>query len=63
RLARALAQVPLVDVLAVPELAGLLAASAEGGPLLLASEKLTGYADSESASVLRGQLVWTLKKP
>ncbi len=63
RLARALAQVPLVDVLAVPELAGLLAASAEGGPLLLASEKLTGYADTDTASAVRGQLVWTLKKP
>jgi hypothetical protein len=63
RLARALAQVPLVDVLAVPELAGLLAASAEGGPLLIASEKLAGYADTDSTSAVRGQLVWTLKKP
>lgn len=59
--ARALAQVPLVDVLAVPELAAMLAVSAEGGPLLLASEKLSGWADSETATVLRGQLVWTLK--
>lgn len=63
RLARALAQVPLVDVLAVPELAGLLAVSAEGGPLLLASEKLVGYADTDTASAVRGQMVWTLKKP
>jgi hypothetical protein len=63
RLARALSQVPLVDVLSVPELAGLLAASAEGGPLLLSSERLVGYADTDMASALRGQLVWTLKKP
>ena len=63
RLARALSQVPLADVLAVPELAALLAASAEGGPLLLASEKLTGYADTDVAAAVRGQLVWTLKKP
>ena len=63
RLARALAQVPLVDVLAVPELAGLLAVSAEGGPLLLASEKMAGYADTDAAAAVRGQLVWTLKQP
>ncbi len=63
RLARAMSQVPLMDVLAVPELAGVLAASAEGGPLLLASESMVGYADTEVASLVRGQLVWTLKKP
>jgi hypothetical protein len=51
-----------VEVLAVPELAALLAISAEGGPLLLASEKLTGYADSETSGAVRGQLVWTLRK-
>jgi hypothetical protein len=62
RIAKGLAQVPVVDVLAVPELAALLAISAEGGPLLLASEKLTGYADSETSGAVRGQLVWTLRK-
>ncbi len=58
--ARGLAQVPLADVLAVPELAAALAVSAEGGPLLLASEKAAGYADSDG-NALRGQAVWTLK--
>ena len=58
--ARGLGQVPLADVLAVPELAAALAISAEGGPLLLASEKGTGWADSEG-NALRGQAVWTLK--
>ena len=63
RLARALTQIPLIDVLAVPELAGLLAISAEGGPLLLATEKLVGTADTEPANVVRGELVWSLKSP
>ena len=62
RVAKALGQVPVVDVLAVPELAALLAASAEVGPLLLASEKMTGYADSDANAAVRGQVVWTLRK-
>jgi hypothetical protein len=62
RVARALAQVPVVDVLSVPELAVLLGVSAEAGPLLLASEKLSGYADTDAAGALRGQVVWSLKK-
>lgn len=62
RVAKALAQVPVVDVLSVPELAVLLGASAEVGPLLLASEKLSGYADTDAAGALRGQVVWSLKK-
>ncbi len=63
KVAKALAQVPVVDVLAVPELAGLLAASAELGPLLLASEKMTGYADTDATSAVRGAHLWTLKPP
>ncbi len=62
RVARGLTQVPLVDVLAVPELAALVGLSAEGGPLLLASEKMSGYADTDAAGSARGQLVWPLKK-
>lgn len=62
RVAKALAQVPVVDVLAVPELAALLAISAEAGPLLLASEKMTGYADTDASGTVRGQHLWTLKK-
>ena len=63
RVARALGQVPVVDVLAVPELAVLLGVSAEAGPLLLASQKMTGYADTDASGALRGQMVWSLKKP
>ncbi len=62
RVAKGLSQVPLVDVLAVPELVALVGLSAEGGPLLLASEKMRGYADTDANAAARGQLVWPLKK-
>jgi hypothetical protein len=58
-LARALAQVPLLEVVQTPELAQFLAASAELGPLLLASERADGWLDVAGATH-RGQLVWSL---
>lgn len=58
--ARALAQVPLLEAVQAPELAGLLAASAELGPLLLASEKVTGWLDSAGGGQHQAQLTWRL---
>ena len=57
-LAQGLAQVPLMDAIQSTELAGMLAAGAELGPLLLATERITGWADAQ-----RAQLSWRLKAP
>jgi hypothetical protein len=59
RIASALNQVPLLEAVQTPELAGLLAAGTELGPLLLASEPFTGWLDS-AGGLARGQLVWKL---
>lgn len=60
-LARGLAQVPLLEAVQAPELAGLVAAATELGPLLLASEKVNGWLDLGTApGQHRGQLTWTL---
>ncbi len=60
--ARGLAQVPLLDAIQNPALAGLLAAGTELGPLLLASETLTGWADPTNvAGIHRAQLTWPLR--
>ena len=59
RIASALNQVPLLEAVQAPELAGLVAAGTELGPLLLASEPFTGWLDS-AGGVARGQLVWKL---
>ncbi len=58
--ARALSQVPLLEAVQAPELAGLVAASTELGPLLLASEKVAGWLDSASGGRHLGQLTWVL---
>jgi hypothetical protein len=55
-LAQGLAQVPLMDAVQSTELAGMLAAGAELGPLLLATERISGWADAQ-----RAQLSWRLK--
>jgi hypothetical protein len=57
-LAQGLAQVPLLDAVQSTELAGALAAGAELGPLLLATERINGWADSQRASIS-----WKLKAP
>jgi len=41
----------VVDVISVPELAALLGDQRRGRAVLLASEKLTGYADTDAAAV------------
>ncbi|MBL8952195.1 MAG: hypothetical protein JNK82_15540 [Myxococcaceae bacterium] len=57
-LAQGLAQVPLMDAVQSTELAGMLAAGAELGPLLLSTERISGWADAT-----RAQLSWKLKTP
>jgi len=57
-LAQGLAQVPLMDAVQSTELAGMLAAGAELGPLLLSTERIGGWADAQ-----RAQLSWKLKSP
>jgi hypothetical protein len=61
-MAHGLAQVPLLDAIQNPALAGLLAVGTELGPLLVASEPVTGWADPASAVGLhRAQLTWPLQ--
>ena len=57
-LAQALQQVPLMDAVQSTELAGALAAGAELGPLLLSTERISGWADAQ-----RAYLSWKLKVP
>lgn len=58
--AKALAEVPLLEAVRAPELAGVVAASAELGPLLLATERVSGWLDSAAGNRHLGQLAWTL---
>ena len=58
--ARGLQQVPLMEAVQAPELAGLVAAGTELGPLLLASERITGFLDSVTGGLHAARLVWQL---
>lgn len=58
--AKGLQQVPLLEAVQAPELAALVAASTEVGPLLLASSSITGWLDSASDAQHVSKLVWTL---
>lgn len=58
--ARGLQQVPLLEAVQAPELAGLVAAGTELGPLLLASEKVRGFIDSAAGGQHSSRLVWQL---
>ncbi len=58
-LARALAQVPLLDAVSDPNLAGLLAAGSEMGPLLQVTQRLGFVADGDKGAH-SGHFVWTL---
>ncbi|XXF79199.1 hypothetical protein P2318_05445 [Myxococcaceae bacterium GXIMD 01537] len=60
RVARGLSQVSLLDIMADEQLAGLFALSAELGPLLAASERITGWLDSAPGGGHRFALTWTL---
>ena len=58
--ARGLQQVPLMEAVQAPELAGLVAAGTELGPLLLASERINGFLDSVAGGIHAARLVWQL---
>lgn len=58
-LARALAAVPLLEVVQSPELSGVLVVATELGPLLGLTERVRGWVDSAQGTQ-RGQLTWTL---
>jgi hypothetical protein len=62
-LAQALSQVPLLDAVQSTELAGVLAAGAELGPLLLGTEQVSGWADELPGTGYKGQVTWKLKPP
>jgi hypothetical protein len=57
--ARGLQQVPLLEAVQAPELAALVAASTELGPLLVASAKLGGGLDSTAEGHVT-KLTWLL---
>ncbi len=59
--ARGLSQVSLLDVMNAKELAGLFAVGTELGPLLHASERITGWADPAGPNAQRFQVGWQLK--
>jgi hypothetical protein len=58
-LARALAAVPLLEVVQSPELSPLLVAATELGPLLGLTQRVRGWLDP-NAGGQRGQLTWAL---
>ncbi len=60
RVASGLSQVSLMDVVSNEQLAALFAMSAELGPLLAASERITGWLDSAPGGGHRVSLTWTL---
>ena len=60
KVARALSQVSLMDVMGDDHLAGMFAASAEVGPLLAKSERITGWLDSAPNGAHRFWVNWTL---
>lgn len=58
--ARGLQQVPLLEAVQSAELAGLVAAGSELGPLLLASTRIGGWVDSSTGAMHLGRLTWEL---
>ena len=58
--ARGLSQVPLLEAIQSPELAGFVAAGSELGPLLLASQRVSGWLDSAGAGQHAARLLWQL---
>jgi hypothetical protein len=52
-LAKALASVPLLEIVQSPELSGVLVAATEVGPLLMMTDRVRGWLDSTSASTDR----------
>jgi len=60
KVARALSQVSLMDVMSNQQLASLLLASTELGPLLSNSERISGWLDSAPGGAHRFSVTWTL---
>jgi hypothetical protein len=60
KVARALNQVSLMDIVGNQQLIGLFTASAEVGPLLSNSERITGWLDSAPGGAHRFSLSWAL---
>ncbi|MBN1208413.1 MAG: hypothetical protein JXB05_26370 [Myxococcaceae bacterium] len=60
KVARGLNQVSLLDIMSNQQLAGLFAMSAELGPLLSHSERITGWLDSTPGGGHRFSLTWSL---
>jgi hypothetical protein len=60
RMAAALSQVSLMDIVSDQQLAALFAVSTELGPLLAGSERLTGWLDSAAGGTHRFALSWEL---
>jgi hypothetical protein len=58
--AKGLQQVPLLEAVQAPELAALVAASTELGPLLVGSERINGWLDSAPDATHVGKLEWLL---
>ena len=59
-LAKALAAVPLLEIVQSPELSGVLIAATELGPLLQMTNHVRGWLDSTSATTQRAQFSWAL---
>lgn len=59
-LAAGLQQVPLLEAIQASELAALVAANAELGPLLMASGRVTGFLDSSAGGLHSGRMTWPL---
>ena len=57
---KGLQQVPLMEAVQSPELAGVVAVSTELGPLLGATTKLSGWLDSAGAKAHVAQATWTV---
>lgn len=58
--ATALAQVPLLEAIQAPELAGIVALSSELGPLLVATERMDGFVEAPGPNQTRAQATWAL---
>lgn len=60
-LAKALSAVPLLEVVQAPELSGFLVAASEVGPLLMLTQRVRGWLDSQPGGSHIGQLSWVLE--
>ncbi|MDC0713456.1 hypothetical protein POL68_33640 [Stigmatella sp. ncwal1] len=60
RVAAALSQVSLMDIVSDQQFAAIFAMSSELGPLLASSERITGWLDSAPGDTHRFSLTWTL---